>query len=180
MSPRDIDSDEPFDFGQGFLVPANVSIDDYDSTPMISLPSLNIRDLETLEEPLAPELGNFTEFDLDTRAPKETKVFFGKTQVDYGCDASITKPLGEAIHSICGNGNHSWISGINLTLNFLNTLFWPICNLFRDNAKLAHACMYSRLIAPIPWSLGPLTHKKTNNQHSVTCVEERNMLLKLL
>ncbi|KAG7418681.1 hypothetical protein Forpi1262_v016435 [Fusarium oxysporum f. sp. raphani] len=105
MSPRDIDSDEPFDFGQGFLVPANVSIDDYDSTPMISLSHLNLRDLETLEEPLAPELGNTTNFDLDTRAPKETKVFFGKTQVDYGCDASIRKPLGEAIHSICGNGD---------------------------------------------------------------------------
>ncbi|KAL9562022.1 hypothetical protein ACKAV7_013945 [Fusarium commune] len=106
MSPRDIDSDEPFDFGQGFLVPANVSIDDYDSTPMIALSHLNLRDLATLEEPLAPELGNIsTEFDLDTRAPKETKVFFGKTQVDYGCDASIRKPLGEAIHSICGNGD---------------------------------------------------------------------------
>ncbi|EXA34129.1 hypothetical protein FOVG_14977 [Fusarium oxysporum f. sp. pisi HDV247] len=81
-SPRDINSDEPFDFGQGFLVPAN------------------------LEGTLAPELGNITtEFDLDTRAPKETKVFFGKTQVDYGCDASIKEPLGEAIHSICGNGD---------------------------------------------------------------------------
>ncbi|EWZ29840.1 hypothetical protein FOZG_16697 [Fusarium oxysporum Fo47] len=77
MSPQDIDSDEPFDFRQGSLVPANVSIDGYDSTPMILLPSLNIRNLATLEEPLAPGLGNFTEFDLDTRAPKETKVFFG-------------------------------------------------------------------------------------------------------
>ncbi|KAG7404969.1 hypothetical protein Forpe1208_v014655 [Fusarium oxysporum f. sp. rapae] len=106
MSPRDIDSDEPFDFGQGFLVPANVSIDDYDYTLMIALSHLNLRDLAALEEPLAPELGNIsTEFDLDTRAPKETKVFFGKTQVDYGCDASIRKPLGEAIHSICGNGD---------------------------------------------------------------------------
>ncbi|KAH7239995.1 uncharacterized protein BKA55DRAFT_542592 [Fusarium redolens] len=103
-SPRDIDFDEPFDFGHGFLVPANVSIKQYDSTPMISLSSLNLRDVAALEEPLAPELGNITtEFDLDTRAPKETKVFFGKTQVDYGCDASIRKPLGEAIHSICGN-----------------------------------------------------------------------------
>ncbi|KAH7195302.1 hypothetical protein DER44DRAFT_814017 [Fusarium oxysporum] len=73
MSPQDIDSDEPFDFRQGSLVPANVSIDDYDSTPMILLPSLNKRDLATLEEPLAPELGNFMEFDLGTRAPKETK-----------------------------------------------------------------------------------------------------------
>ncbi|KAF4416173.1 hypothetical protein FACUT_12828 [Fusarium acutatum] len=105
MSPRDIDAEEPFDFGQGFLVPANVSIDDYDSTPMISLSHLNLRDLETLEESLAPELGNITDFDLDTRAPKGTKVFCGKTQVDYGCDASIRKPLGGAIHSICGNGD---------------------------------------------------------------------------
>jgi len=37
-SPRDIAADEPFDFEQGFLVPANVSIDDYDTTPMIPLP----------------------------------------------------------------------------------------------------------------------------------------------
>lgn len=122
---------------------------------MILLLSLNIRDLATLEEPLAPELGNFTEFDLGTHAPKETKVFFGKTQADYGCDASITKPLGEAIHSICGNGNHSWISDMNMTLNFLNTLFWPVCNLFRDNAKLAHACMNRRLVTPFMLLHGP-------------------------
>ncbi|TVY67777.1 hypothetical protein Focb16_v003037 [Fusarium oxysporum f. sp. cubense] len=50
-SPRDINSDEPFDFGQGFLVPANVSIDEYDSTPMISLSHLNPRDLASLKEP---------------------------------------------------------------------------------------------------------------------------------
>ncbi|KAF5565392.1 hypothetical protein FNAPI_1707 [Fusarium napiforme] len=104
-SPRDMESDEPFDFGQGFLVPANVSIDDYDSIPMIPLPHLNLRDLDSLEEPFAPELGNMTDLDLDTRAPKETKVFFGKTQVDYGCEASIRNPLGTAIHSICGNGD---------------------------------------------------------------------------
>ncbi|KAF4331904.1 hypothetical protein FBEOM_14313 [Fusarium beomiforme] len=105
ITPRALDSDEPFDFGHGFLVPANVSIEDYDSTPMISTRSLDLGDLH-MEEPLAPELSNITaEFDLDTRAPKETKVFFGKTQVDYGCDASIRKPLGEAIHSICGNGD---------------------------------------------------------------------------
>ncbi|KAF9773831.1 hypothetical protein IL306_008269 [Fusarium sp. DS 682] len=106
MSPRAIESDAPLDFGQGFLVPANVSIEEYDSTPMTAISSLNLDDVSNLEEPLAPELDNITsEFDLDTRAPKETKVFFGKTQVDYGCDASIRKPLGEAIHSICGNGD---------------------------------------------------------------------------
>ncbi|KAL5586791.1 hypothetical protein FOBRF1_016661 [Fusarium oxysporum] len=66
-SPRGIDAEEPFDFGQGFLVPANVSIDDYDFTPMISLSHLNIRDLKALEEPLAPKMGNITEFDLDIR-----------------------------------------------------------------------------------------------------------------
>ncbi|KAF5256763.1 hypothetical protein FOXYS1_12737 [Fusarium oxysporum] len=90
-SPRDINSDEPFDFGQGFLVPANVSIDEYDSTPMISLSHLNPRDLASLKEP--------------SLQIWETKIFFGKTQVDYACDASIKEPLGEAIHSICGNGD---------------------------------------------------------------------------
>ncbi|KAF5250366.1 hypothetical protein FANTH_4466 [Fusarium anthophilum] len=104
-SPLDIHDEESFDFDPGFLVPANVSIEDYDFTPMVPLSHLKIRDLETWEEPLAPEMGNMTEFDLDTRAPKETRLFFGKTQVDYGCEASIRNPLGTAIHSICGNGD---------------------------------------------------------------------------
>ncbi|KAF5974440.1 hypothetical protein FBULB1_7790 [Fusarium bulbicola] len=79
-SPLDIHDEESFDFDRGFLVPANVSIEDYDFTPMVPLSHLKIRDLETWEEPLAPEMGNMTEFDLDTRAPKETRLFFGKAQ----------------------------------------------------------------------------------------------------
>ncbi|KAF4499438.1 hypothetical protein FAGAP_4369 [Fusarium agapanthi] len=104
-SSQDIDDKEPFNFNQGFLIPANVSIEDYDFTPMVSLSHLNIRDLKTLKEPLAPEIGNMTKFDLDTRASKETRLFFSKTQVNYGCKASIRNPLGTAIHSICGNGD---------------------------------------------------------------------------
>jgi len=96
------------DAGSGFLVSAKILLEDYDTAPMIPVSSLRLGgDFSTgLDDRSLLEWQNLTvgESDLEGRAARETRVFLGKTLVDYGCAASVRIPLGEAIHSLCSNG----------------------------------------------------------------------------
>lgn len=101
VSSWDIASNEPLDFGHDFLVFTKVPLESYDSAAMIPVASLNLDDGE-----FDMETSNVTTDSMaEPRAARRTEVDYSKTQVDYGCEASIRKPLGDAIHSLCGNGN---------------------------------------------------------------------------
>ena len=75
---------------------------------MIPVTSLNLEDdfnFSPLDDPFAVESLNLTtKSTAELLAAKETRIFLGATQVDYGCEASIQKPLGEAINALCNNG----------------------------------------------------------------------------
>ncbi|WYZ42069.1 hypothetical protein EsH8_V_000964 [Colletotrichum jinshuiense] len=104
---------EEGEFSSGFLIPANISLEDYDisgdwMTPVAALHKRNTFDLElgnfSAVEGLVTSADDDEESDIASRQTRQTNVLVGKTQVDYGCDASIRKTLGEAIHSLCWNG----------------------------------------------------------------------------
>ncbi|KAI8713658.1 hypothetical protein NCS52_01310700 [Fusarium sp. LHS14.1] len=97
------------EFESGFVIPANIALEDYDKsthfmTPVGELDWDNNYDLETI--PADGQSADHSENSavVSRAAKKQTKVFLGKTQVDYGCEASIRKTLGEAIHSLCRGG----------------------------------------------------------------------------
>ncbi|KAH7347296.1 hypothetical protein B0T11DRAFT_333415 [Plectosphaerella cucumerina] len=103
-------ADEP-DFAPGFLIPSKIPLEEYANATDLMVPVGSIIDdgwdLELPDGSLFD--GNLEAFDEDgnplaSRRARETKVLVGRTLVDYGCDASIRKPLAEAIHGLCRNG----------------------------------------------------------------------------
>lgn len=102
----------------GYLLPANISADDIDEHA----------DYMVLAEPLgADHTGSFVDilpdevdvdelqikprdvnpFALESRATPDTKVYIGKTKVDYGCGGTISSVrdiLGSAVYSLCKGG----------------------------------------------------------------------------
>lgn len=89
------------DSGHGFVVSQNVSFED--------VRTLHPKDssIEWLHPAIDLEPHNDNSpRDLVARNNKdETLVWLGKTNIDYGCDASIRKTLTEAIHSLCSEGS---------------------------------------------------------------------------
>jgi hypothetical protein len=103
-------AEEP-DFTSGLLIPSNIPLEEYANATDLMGPVDSITDdgwdLELLDGSLFD--GDLEAFDEDgnsltSRQSQNTNVLVGKTLVDYGYDASIRKPLGEAIHSLCRNG----------------------------------------------------------------------------
>jgi hypothetical protein len=95
------------EFEHGFLLPASIPLEEYDSTRMIPVTSLNLEDdfnFSPLDDPFAVESLNLTtKSTAELLAAKKKRIFLGATQVGYGCKASIQKPLGEAINALCNN-----------------------------------------------------------------------------
>jgi hypothetical protein len=75
---------------------------------MIPVTSLNLEDdfnFSPLDDPFAVESLNLTtKSTAELLAANETRIFLSATQVNYGCEASIQKPLGKTTNALCNNG----------------------------------------------------------------------------
>jgi hypothetical protein len=99
----------------GWIVPANVTVEGSepgdDWIPMAEyLKSQGITPLETLDDPsnleehMDPLPLPPVKRELFSRRESDTRVNIGKKLTDYGCDASIRKPIEEALNALCSNG----------------------------------------------------------------------------
>ncbi|XEV01473.1 hypothetical protein FSHL1_006760 [Fusarium sambucinum] len=126
------------DSASGWIVPANVTVEDWDNAVpgegwipadeymrrMGITPLEELEDVSTLEEhdigTLPLPLGERGE--LLERAGG-TRVNIGRTLTDYGCAASVRKPIEESLNMICSNGFCDQSVTYVRTIDWLNNGF---------------------------------------------------------